>query len=68
MKTLFRFSFRFTLLIAIFLAAFECQQLKAQCTFTNGTFEDGTLNGWTVYNQPTVKSFIISGEYRDRFR
>jgi hypothetical protein len=54
MKTFYRFSFRIALLIAMSFAALECGQ--AQCTFTNGTFEDGTLNSWTVYSRPTGSS------------
>jgi hypothetical protein len=48
---------------SLFLAAFafmlfllNVPRTDAQCTFTNGTFEDGTLNGWTVYNRPTGSS------------
>jgi hypothetical protein len=48
MKKFIRFSLKVALLLAISVFLWP-SQAQAQCTFTNGDFETGTLSGWTKY-------------------
>ena len=47
MKRFIRFSLPVALLLALSVLLWP-SQAQAQCTVVNGTFEDTTLNGWTV--------------------
>ena len=48
MKTLAPFTLKAALLLALSVFLWP-SQAQAQCTFTNGDFETGTLSGWTKY-------------------
>ena len=48
MKKFIRFSLKAALLFALTVFVLP-RQAEAQCTFTNGDFETGTLSGWTKY-------------------
>ncbi|HEV7743616.1 MAG TPA: DUF4214 domain-containing protein [Pyrinomonadaceae bacterium] len=52
MKRFIRFSLQATLFIAL-SASLLPSKAQAQCTFVNGTFEDGTTTGWTIYSRPS---------------
>jgi hypothetical protein len=52
MKKFIRFSFQAALFFAISTSLWP-SQTQAQCTFVNGTFENGNTNGWTIYSRPS---------------
>jgi hypothetical protein len=64
MKKFIRFSLKVALLLAISVFLWS-SQAQAQCTFVNGTFENGTTNGWTIYSRPqsglTVSFYDYTG-------
>lgn len=52
MKRFIRLSLQAALFVAL-SASLWPSEAQAQCTFVNGTFEDGTTTGWTIYSRPS---------------
>jgi hypothetical protein len=53
MKKFIRFSLQAAMFFAISTSLWH-SEAQAQCTFVNGTFEDSTTTGWTIYSRPSA--------------